>query len=540
MNASVDLRQLAVHRDAPSVPPSRRRHLLARYVLPGALLAGFLGVLGWSGRDSFLSSKPVTVAPVLTTLADVQQGGAPLFPAAGWVEPRPTPVLVTALAEGVVGQLLVVEGQEVKAGEPVARLIDADAQLVLRGAQADVRLRAAELSGAKGVLTAARILLAQPVQLRAELAGAEATLAKTETDLGGLPYQIRAAEARAKLARQDLEGKNKIAASGALPDLVQLHAQNDLDAATVALEELKSRDVRLKKEIDALKAKAEALRQRLELKTEENRQLSDAEAGVQVAEARLEQARVAVEKAKLCLQRMTVLAPAGGRVLALVARPGMRVMGLSPGSMHDASTVVSLYDPAQLQVRADVRLEDLPRVQPGQQVQIETPAVTTGPLEGEVLFATSQADIQKNTLQVKVAVKAPPPVLKPDMLVQVTFLAPPQPNSPPDQVQHLRLLVPRGLVETADGGARVWVADQVAGVARRRTVQTGAGTSDGLVEVVEGLTAGDKLIVGGREDLRDGERIRVTGEDEALGTSALSGGTGGSRLSRLPGNQGKH
>src|SRR5439155_3123646 len=100
-------------------------------------------------------------------------------------------------------------------------------------------------------------------------------------------------------------------------------------------------------------------------------------------------------------------------------------MGLSPVGHPEASTVATLYDPTRLQVRADVRLEDVPRLRPGQAVRIESPAAPAGPLDGEVLFATSQADVQKNTLQVKVLVKAPPPTLRPDMLVRATFLAPP-------------------------------------------------------------------------------------------------------------------
>jgi multidrug efflux pump subunit AcrA (membrane-fusion protein) len=189
----------------------------------------------------------------------------------------------------------------------------------------------------------------------------------------------------------------------------------------------------------------------------------------------------------------------------------MRLMGLAPGTLHDSSTVVSLYDPARLQVRADVRLEDVPSVRPRQAVKIESAAVPGGPLDGEVLFPTSQADIQKNTLQVKVALKSPPSTLRPDMLVQVTFLAPAAAKGDaPSSV--LRLLVPRQLVESGDGGAKVWIADQTAGVARRRSVKLGLGSAD-LVEVVEGLNAGDRLIWSGREGLRDGQRITITGEE---------------------------
>ncbi len=46
-----------------------------------------------------------------------------------------------------------------------------------------------------------------------------------------------------------------------------------------------------------------------------------------------------------------------------------------------------------------------------------------------------------------------------------------------------------------------------------RHVQLGDALPGGLVEV-EGLTPSDKLIVGGREGLEDGDRIRVSGEDE--------------------------
>lgn len=89
---------------------------------------------------------------------------------------------------------------------------------------------------------------------------------------------------------------------------------------------------------------------------------------------------------------MTVRAPITGRVLALDAQPGRRLMGINAASERDASTVVTLYDPKQLQVRADVRLEDVPQVGFGQPVQISTAALKE-PLTGRVLAATSQADI---------------------------------------------------------------------------------------------------------------------------------------------------
>jgi multidrug efflux pump subunit AcrA (membrane-fusion protein) len=521
MNPNVDLRQLAIRRENPMSPPraGRRSHLVTRYLIPAGVLLGFATVFAWAARDSLMSAQPVTVVPVLATRSAVQQGGAALFQAAGWVEPRPTPVLVTALAEGVVEQLLVVEGQEVHAGAPVAKLIEADARLALRMTEADLRLRQADRDAARAAEAAARTNSTQPVHLQAALAEADAMLAQKETDVAEVPFQRRTAQAREQLARRDYEGKAK--ASGAVAEITLHEARKELETATAAVEQLTVREDRLKREVKALTAKRDALRQRLELKTEESRQLAEAVANLQAAEARVQQAQVAVDGARLRLERTVVRAPVGGRVLALLARPGMRLMGLVPGSLQDSSTVVSLYDPASLQVRADVRLEDVPRVQSGQPARIETPAVPGG-LDGEVLQATSQANIQKNTLEVKLAVKAPPPVLKPDMLVQVTFLAPTVPDAPATESETLRLLVYRQLVESGESGARVWVADQAAGVARQRSVKLGPAVGD-LVEVTEGLTPADKLIGGGREGLRDGQRIVVTGEDATFGVATAPG-----------------
>src|SRR5207237_9200708 len=113
MSSTVDLRQLAVRRNgAPPPAARRRRHLFSRYVLPGAILLGFAGVVGWAARDAFLPSKPVTVVPVFASNDAVQHEGMPLFQAAGWVEPRPTAPVVSDLAEGAVVTLLFVDSHE--------------------------------------------------------------------------------------------------------------------------------------------------------------------------------------------------------------------------------------------------------------------------------------------------------------------------------------------------------------------------------------------------------------------------------------------
>jgi multidrug efflux pump subunit AcrA (membrane-fusion protein) len=537
MSTHVDLRQLARRgADPPPRSPARRTPWLTRYLLPAVVLLGFAAVALWAARDSLVPAHPVTVVPVLATHASVRQGGAPLFQAAGWVEPRPTPVLVTALSEGVVDQLLVVEGQEVHAGEPVARLVDADARLAVAAAEADLRLQQAEHTRTRAALEAARDLLARPVQLEAAAAEADAMLAQKEAELSELPAQRSAADTRLRVLRGNLDAAKEVNKGRPEPLVSLRQAQADVDAAAAGVDQLTAREPHLTQEVDALRAKSAALRKRLELKIDETREVADCEAHREAAEARIAQARTALDSARLRLERMTVRAPMNGRVLSLVARPGTRLMGLAPNAAQDASTVVSLYDPAALQVRADVLLENVPQVHSGMAVRVETPAVPGG-LDGEVLRATSLADVQKNTLQVKVAVTAPPSVLTPDMLVRVTFLADPTPAGDADS-EPLRLLVPRALVQSDGGGARVWLADQAAGVARLGAVKLGGEAGD-LVEVVEGLNASDKLIAGGRDGLSEGRRIAVTGE-EAPDKSDHPSGAKHDRPQRLPPGDGGH
>jgi HlyD family secretion protein len=526
MKTTVDLRQLAVDRDgaapAPAALPARR-HLLTRFVLPALLLAGFGLLFAHAARDGLYSPRRVTVMPVVWSQSEMDQPvGTPLFRAAGWVEPRPTPTVVTALAEGVVDKLFVVEGQEVKEGAVVARLVTADARIALAAAEADVRLHEGELAAAKAALAAAKARLNRPVHLKAELADAAAALAKAETDLGNLPSLLRAAQARQRFAKQSVENMERIVE--AVPAKSLLKAWTDLEVAEAAVAELQGRQKRFPVEVAALKDKRDALSEKLTLKTDEVREAAQAEAAVQTAEARLSQARSRRDAARLRLERMEVRAPISGRVLALVASPGTRLMGQDPRTLHDASSVVTLYDPACLQARVDVRLDDVGKVTPGQKVQVETAALPGRSLAGHVLTATSRADIQKNTLSVKVAVAEPPPTLKPDMLCQVTFLAPPRPATPAKEgAEPCRLLVPKQLVESSSEGSRVWVADLPGGRARLRPVRTGLTAGD-LVEVVSGLDATARLIVGGKDGLKDGDRVTVVGEDETLGITGAVGG----------------
>lgn len=513
--SKLDLSRLALDRSptAANGKKPRRRRWLSRYVLPSAVLLGFIALLCASAGRQLIPQQSVTVVPVIVKRGEVQQAGATLFQAAGWIEPRPTAIRVAALSPGVIEDLLVVEGQQVSRNEPIARLISADAELAVDRAKATLAIREGELQRVEAEREAAIIRLRQPVHLRVLVADANSVLAKAITELEKLPFLIEAAEASVAFTRGSMKGKQS--AGSAIAGVIIEKAIKDHTVAVAELEELRKRQPNLKREVDALDAKKKVLQQQLRLLIEENRQLREANAKVISFTAIRDEAKLGLQQANLNLERNVVRAPINGRILRLVASPGSRVMGLEQNAGQNSSTVVEMYDPARLQVRADVRLEDVPLITPDAPVEIET-ASSGSMIRGRVLQSTSSANIQKNTLEVKVELLEPPANVRPEMLVTATFLAPQLAKADSEPTETERILVPDQLVKTGEGGAYLWIVD-ANNLAERKMITIGEATPDGLVEVLNGLNGTDKVISSGLESLSSGDAVNISGEDQTIG-----------------------
>src|SRR4051812_31195363 len=112
-----------LQRSAPDVIPMPRRSWRTRIALPGIVVLAFAALLLWSGRDALRPRLEVkTISVVVRTSAGASGaggGGTTVARAAGWIEPDPYPVSVTALSEGVVADVLVLEGDRVEKDQVV-------------------------------------------------------------------------------------------------------------------------------------------------------------------------------------------------------------------------------------------------------------------------------------------------------------------------------------------------------------------------------------------------------------------------------------
>src|SRR5690606_22449816 len=152
----------------------------------------FGAVAAWTAGGSLVGATDVRVVPVLVrevqsrslaSSADGSDARQPVAQASGWIEPDPYPVLVNALADGVVREVLVLEGERVEADQPVARLVEEDAALALRQAEA-------ESARARARHDAARTRWENPVARELAVEGATARVAETRAELAKLASDI--------------------------------------------------------------------------------------------------------------------------------------------------------------------------------------------------------------------------------------------------------------------------------------------------------------------------------------------------------------
>jgi HlyD family secretion protein len=150
--------------------------------------------------------------------------GAVAAQAPGWIEPDPFAVNIPALADGIVKEVLILEGQHVAEGEVVARLIDDDARLQLARAEADLREMMAEQIIAEAELKEARMNWDNRTELNRAVGVAEATLEEVRAELARLPLEVDAQSAKLAELRDDLSRKEELVAKRAVAegDVAQL------------------------------------------------------------------------------------------------------------------------------------------------------------------------------------------------------------------------------------------------------------------------------------------------------------------------------
>jgi len=235
---------------------------------------------------------------------------------------------------------------------------------------------------------------------------------------------------------------------------------------------------------------AGAVEAKLQERTSADSALSAAEANLDAA--RQDAQRLAAERAALRQQRDNVrlLAPADGVVVSRDAEAGSTVVA--------GQAVLRLIEPASLWVRTRLdqgRSAGLTAGLPASIVLRSNPAVTLG---GKVARVEATSDSVTEERIALVSFDTLPAGISTGELAEITLTLPATPRS---------LLLPNASLQRQAGQVGVWRVG--AGGLSFATVRVGQTSLDGQVQVLEGLKAGDSVVVYSERELGTGSRIKV-------------------------------
>jgi len=428
------------------IKPPKRRFL---YLIPILLLLTIAGFLFSAGKEKFFPPTEYDVARArLSMQSQSLQEGETLFQAAGWIHADPYPTRATALVSGVVNKIFVKGGDQVTKGQLLATLNKEDLNLELLEEQN--KLKELELNIQQHFLS---------IEVLKAKAKENDSLQKTAKAIAST------AKNRMDRLKQSGPGTSKFTQEQAeLEHIEKLSKVNEYEFKTQVIEA----------------------------------QIKQEQQVISITKSKIAIQKVRIQQIELNLKRCNIKAPLSGIIQKMYARVGRKQM---LGSDNETSTTVAeIFDPTQILVKVDVPLNELNKVSIGQKAKISLESIHEK-LLGEIVSFEGEADYQKNTLEVHVAISGGHLKLRPAMLAQVEFISSIQntPNESRSRVFiHEKCLLNKAL----------YLID-LEGKIKKQEVQLGSEKNGAWVEIISGLQAGQKAIYQPNPQLKDGLSIKT-------------------------------
>jgi len=294
------------------------------------------------------------------------------------------------------------------------------------------------------------------------------------------------------------------------------HLDDTQPRATLALAEAQLASARkAAAEDQARLQQAEVTLQRRAALVKENvvgkAELDEAQSEVDSLKARIAytQQQIGVAEQQVNLQKtmladMVVRAPFSGVAISKDAQPGEMISPVSAGGGFTRTGIGTIVDMSSLEVEVDVNETYINRVSNRMKVEAVLDAYPDWRIPSHVITTIPSADRQKATVKVRIGFDQLDPRILPDMGVKVSFLR--DAPAPGQAAVVPRALVPKTAVRTADGRSVVFVLkeDRV----ERRAISVGLENGD-QVEVISGVSAGERVVVEAPQTLKDGDKVKV-------------------------------
>ena len=330
---------------------------------------------------------------------------------------------------GRVLEVLVREGQEVQAGQPLVRFDTAELEALMEQSEARIEQQMARLERLEQGSRSE-----EKAQARAATEAARANLEAIRT----WPRPEEVAQAKASVAAAEAELGNAQANFARVQRLRQTgdNSQQEADAATFRLDQTRARVDLEKKRLDLLlngsrKEDIRVAEERLRQAQEVERQVLAGPRAEEIMDARaqLAEAQARAEQIKVQLAEGTVAAPAHAVVEVLPTRPGDLLV---PNQV-----VARLLEKEQIWVRIYIPEPQLGLIRVGQKARIKVDTFQDREFSGVIEQINSQGEFTPRNIQsrdernhqvfgVKVRIDNREGVLKPGMAAEVILESKPQ------------------------------------------------------------------------------------------------------------------
>jgi len=305
---------------------------------------------------------------------------------------------------------------------------------------------------------------------RASVAQAEAAVKQAQAKVGQLQRvgaivateALRQTETNLANAKVELDRSTKLAAAGAIPAVELESAQRTVDLA------------------QAQKTAAQA------------QQVAAAPMGAdsRIALTALLQAQAQLAGAKARLAQTRTVALQSGTVLSRSVEPGDVAQPSRP--------LLEIAVDGEVELVFDPDERNLAWIHLGQLAKASADAFPQQVFDAKVSYIAPAIDPQRGSVEVRLAVPTPPPLLKPDMTVSIDLTI---------AAKSKVLTVPSNVVR-GTATPTPWVELVEAGHVVRREIKLGI-RGEGVVEIEGGLVEGAELVVPEGRQLAPGARVRT-------------------------------
>jgi RND family efflux transporter MFP subunit len=220
-----------------------------------------------------------------------------------------------------------------------------------------------------------------------------------------------------------------------------------------------------------------------------------------VAQASLKSFDAAIDYAKFNVDQCVITSPIDGIVLQKFRELGDTInFGGEIQTGGGATDIAQLADTSDMRAEVDINEADIAKVGLGTVATVVPDAYSDQKFNATLVKVYPAADRQKGTIKIEVHIEKPDlQFIKPEMSVKVSFL-----ESKPTATEPPRLVIPKSAVLQEGAQSYAWTLRN--GAARRANLLCGRETETG-VEVKQGLTDGDIVIVAPPIGLTDGETV---------------------------------